>query len=351
MVGFLLGLCGECVVNLNTAQRAECVQRAISIITEKTCVSLERILQHPHRVRYWVLLTDSCTSGLSKCGNSTSGSGVDCIRVLDGCDELVMRHLKCPDASEMQGTSLSPSKNCDAVSSYLKFSAQELVPWDTVTDLTLRVSALSDLSTPYDEDDTSAPSSSSAAARRTTYRQRHLASAKRRRLQCGLDISNLSRSLAEDINESDSTWMLLGASMIAEQLSSSFTRTFSDVISASLPSIAVVTTTTATAAAAAETTTTAATTTVAETTTTAATTTVAETATTETAAETATETAAETAAAASEFEPLRGTIYQFPRVYSADYLWELFYPHMLILLRTPALAASEGLSLMGHLGE
>lgn len=70
-----------------------------------------------------------------------------------------------------------------------------------------------------------------------------------------------------------------------------------------------------------------------------------------TAAETATETAAETAAAASEFEPLRGTIYQFPRVYSADYLWELFYPHMLILLRTPALAASEGLSLMGHLGE
>jgi hypothetical protein len=292
VVGFLLGLCGECVVNLKTAQRAECVQRAISIITEKTDVTLESILRHPHRVRYWVLLTDSCTSGLSKCGNS-SGSGsssVDCMRVPDGCDGLVMRHLKCPDVPELKGTSPSHSDNCNDVSSFMKFSSQELVPWEAVTDLTLRVSALSDLSTPYDEDDTAAPSSSSAATRRSTYRRRHLASAKRRRLQCGLDVSNLSRSLTEDINESDSTWMLLGASMIAEQLTSSLTSPFSDISTASHPGIAVL-------------------------------------------------------------NQLRGAAYHFPRVYSAGYVWEVFYPHMLILLRAPTLAASEGLSLMGSLGE
>jgi hypothetical protein len=290
VVGFLLGLCGECVVNLKTAQRAECVQRVIKIITEKTDVTLESILRHPHRVRYWVLLTDSCTSGLSKCGNSSGISSVDCIRVPDGCDGLVMRHLMCPVVPEMDAPSLSNSHNCNDVSSYLKFSAQELVPWETVTDLTLRVSALSDLSTPYDEDDTSAPSSSRTSTMRSTYRRRHLASAKRRRLQCGLDASNLSRSLTEDIHESDSTWMLLGASMIAEQLSSSLTSPFSCISNASHPGLAAL-------------------------------------------------------------DHLRGTTYRFPRVYSAGYLWEVFYPHMLILLKAPALAASEGLSLMGHLGE
>lgn len=288
-------------MHLNMVQRAECVQRAISIITENTAVPLESILLHPHRVRYWILLTDSCTAGLSTCGNSSGsgsvGVGVDCMRVTDGCNTLVMRHLSCPVVSVTHSTSLSSSEKSTDVSSYLKFSAQELVPWEAVTDLALRVSALSDLSTPYDEDDTIAPSSS-AATRRSTYKQRYLASAKRRRLQCGLDVSNLSRSLTADINESDTTWMLLGASMIAEQLTSALTRPYSDDSAASHTDI--------TAAA---------------------------------------------AAAGSDLNVLRGRTYQFPRVYSAGYLWDVFYPHMLILLRAPALAASEGLSLMGHLGE
>lgn len=301
----MLGLCGECVVSLSAAQRAICVQRAISIITEKTGISVESILLHPHRVRYWMLLTDSCTHGLSKAGNSR-GSGIsamDCIRTPEGCRGLVMRHLRCDDTPNIPGNnSEDGSTSCPSgdhsltlrVSSYLKFSAQELVPWESVTDLALRVSALSDLSTPFDEDDTAGSSSSSAASRRLTCRRRHLASVKRRRVQCGLDVSNLSRTQTDATNESDTTWMLLGASMVAEQVLSTLTTSSSEAVNASHSGMT---------------------------------------------------------AAERELEASRGASYRFPRVYSPEHLWEVFYPHMLVLLKAPALAAAEGLALMCHLGE
>lgn len=212
VVRFLLTLCAECIaLEKDVAERSRGVARVVSIITDHTRVSLETILKHPYRARYFLF------TGLSdpRHWRAAPTPATTAMR----SDDLLMKHLsRCAPCREVtRGSSRGVGSQGD-ISGYRNrdrnagcVCVEELVPWEMVTDEAVAALIASDTACYREDEESDDPTSSTL--RLMTSRRNELR-VSRRMSHCGLDVH--VHDVRGKGRGSHGAWSLLGVAMVAE---------------------------------------------------------------------------------------------------------------------------------------
>lgn len=211
IVRFLLAMCAECIAHeKDPLKRSHGVDRVVSIIVEYTTVSIETILRHPYRMRYFLL------TGLSD--RTYWRTAPTSVPTLMDSDDIVMKHLfHCASLREAVKSNCGDGGKQGDVSSRNKMKygcVEELVPWEMVTDEAVGALILSEITGPCKDEESDYLSCSFLLDKRLTARRRNILRVTRRMAHCGLNVSGSQCSQ----DGSHRVWSLLGVAMIAEHL-------------------------------------------------------------------------------------------------------------------------------------
>lgn len=216
IVWFLLALCAECIVHeKNILERSRAVERVASIITGHTQVSVETVLKHPYRARYFLFA--SLSDRRHWRASPTTPSTATTMRI----NELLMTHLfrRFPCGESTRGNSRGAGEQ-SGISGYRDKGCvclEELVPWEMVTDEAVAALIASDTACDQLDEESDDVTSSSL---RPVARRRDDLRVKRRILHCGLDV-DVDVAGPQGSRQGGGThrvWSILGAAMVAEHV-------------------------------------------------------------------------------------------------------------------------------------
>ena len=210
---YLLTFCAECIVlEKNTLERSRGVERVMAIITNHTQVSLETILKHPYRARYFLFTS---LSDLRQ-WRAAPTLAMTAMR----SNELLMKHLlHCvPYHEDTRGSNRGAGRR-GHISGYSNTGCvcvEQLVPWEMVTDQAVAALIASDIACLHMDEESD--------GLRPLNRRRNELRVSRRMMHCGLDVDMDGRDRGR-VRGSHGAWSLLGVAMLAEHVLTS-SRTF-----------------------------------------------------------------------------------------------------------------------------